>query len=239
MNKSDLKLDWCSYQAAKYAVEKWHYSQSVPAGKSVHIGVWEKGCFIGTVLFSRGASNAIGKPYRVNQSEVVELTRVALTKHGSAVSRILTIAIRMLGKQSPALRLIVSYADPEHGHHGGIYQATNWVYAGRTSPDYVIIDKDGKRWHSRMVSKNGIKKCFGKYKTVIKPSDGKRVNIPGKYRYLYPLDDEMRKQIEPLRKPYPKRISGGSNLSDAPGDHPGEGGSIPTPPLQKTAQSEQ
>lgn len=25
--KPELRLDWCSYQAAKYAVEYWHYSQ--------------------------------------------------------------------------------------------------------------------------------------------------------------------------------------------------------------------
>jgi hypothetical protein len=51
-----------------------------------------------------------------------------------------------------------------------------------------------------------------------------------KYRYLMPLDDAMRKQIEPLRKPYPKRA--GSIGSDAPGLQPGEGGANPTSALQ-------
>lgn len=32
------------------------------------------------------------------------------------------------------------------------------------------------------------------------------VMVPGKYRYLMPLDAEMRKQIAPLAKPYPKRV---------------------------------
>ena len=31
------------------------------------------------------------------------------------------------------------------------------------------------------------------------------VMVPGKYRYLMPLDAEMRKQIAPLAKQYPKR----------------------------------
>ena len=29
-----------------------------------------------------------------------------------------------------------------------------------------------------------------------------------KYKYIYPLDDAMRAQIEPLAKPYPKRGTG-------------------------------
>jgi len=32
-----------------------------------------------------------------------------------------------------------------------------------------------------------------------------KIKGSSKIRYLMPLDDEMRKQIEPLRKPYPKR----------------------------------
>ena len=36
-----LRLDWCSYAAAKYACENWHYSKCLPASKIVKIGVWE------------------------------------------------------------------------------------------------------------------------------------------------------------------------------------------------------
>ena len=31
------------------------------------------------------------------------------------------------------------------------------------------------------------------------------VKVEPKYKYFMPLDDEIRKQIEPLRKPYPRR----------------------------------
>lgn len=112
MSKADLRLDWCSYRAAKWAVEHWHYSKRMPAGKAAIVGVWEFGKFIGCVIFSRGANNHIGNPYGLNQTEVCELTRVALTEHVAPVSRIVGISVRMLKKQSPGLRLIVSYADP-------------------------------------------------------------------------------------------------------------------------------
>ena len=39
--KTILKLDWCSHDAALYAVKHWHYSKSLPCSKTARIGVWE------------------------------------------------------------------------------------------------------------------------------------------------------------------------------------------------------
>ena len=130
MSKVELKLDWCSHEAAKYAVEHWHYSRRMPKSKLVTIGAWENGTFIGVVIFGYGATPEIGKPYGLKQTEICELVRVALNKHESPTSRILSIALKMLRKQSEGLRVIVSFADSEQGHHGGIYQATNWIFTG-------------------------------------------------------------------------------------------------------------
>jgi len=39
----------------------------------------------------------------------------------------------------------------------------------------------------------------------MRPQDGTRIILPGKHKYLMPLDAEMRAKIAPLAKPYPKR----------------------------------
>ena len=83
--KLDLKLDWASFEAAKYACEKWHYSKCMPTGKTVKIGVWEDGKYIGVVIYSYGANNNAAKSFNLEQSQCCELTRVALTKHQSSV----------------------------------------------------------------------------------------------------------------------------------------------------------
>jgi hypothetical protein len=36
--------------------------------------------------------------------------------------------------------------------------------------------------------------------------NAKAVHIPGKHRYLMPLDKKMSDKIAPLAKPYPKRV---------------------------------
>lgn len=220
-SKVDLKLDWCSHAAAKFAVENWHYSGCLPTPPLVRVGVWENGEYIGCVLFGRGASNNLLKPYGLQPTEGAELVRVALNRHQSPVSRIVAVAIRFLRQSNPGLRLIVSHADQNQGHHGGIYQAGNWVYAGTTSPDAAYIDQHGKRWHSRMVSPNGFKMAYGQKRPVPRPQDCRRIPLAGKHRYLMPLDDAMRQQIEPLRQPYPKRVrsadSGTADLQSAGG----------------------
>lgn len=229
--KTSLKLDWATHESAKYACEKWHYSKSMPVPPIVKIGVWENEKFIGVILFSRGASPDLLKPYGLTQFEGCELTRVALTNHKTPVSRIMSIALKFLKQSNKGLRIIVSFADQSKGHHGGIYQATNWIYAGLTSPS-IELWKDGKRWHPRQLSETGFTIQFGQKRKVFKPSECEKIKVPGKHRYLMPLDDEMRRQIEPLRKPYPKRA--GSSDSAAPEFHSGEGGAVPTPALQKT-----
>jgi hypothetical protein len=212
--KPVLKIDWATHEAAKYAVENWHYSESMPAGKLVKVGAWENGKFIGVVLFGRGANNNIGKPYNLDQTAACELVRIALTNHITPVSKIAAIAMRFLKANSPGLRLIISYADPLQGHHGGIYQAGNWVYCGKSSPQAAVIFQ-GKVMHKRTAEEK-----FGGIAGM------KKSAVTSKHKYLMPLDNEMRKQILPLSKPYPKRAS--SETIDTPGIHPGEGGATPT-----------
>ena len=62
-----------------------------------------------------------------------------------------------------------------------------------------------------------------------KPSECEIIRTAGKYRYLMPLDKEMAKQIESLRKPYPKKTRGGSVTVAQPAIQQERGGSIPTP----------
>lgn len=222
---TNLRLDWATHEAAKYACENWHYSKCIPKSKLVKIGVWENSKFIGVVIYGVGATAALLEPYGLKPTEGCELTRVALTKHKTPVSRIISISLSLLKKSNPGLKLVVSFADTKQGHHGGIYQATNWVYCGKTKPcKFPIIN--GKITHPRTLSlmvKSGRVKDRQQFKHVL---------VPGKHRYLYVLDNGIRTKIERLRKPYPKRAVSIDN--DVPANHAGEGGVNPTTALQNT-----
>ncbi len=216
-----LKLDWCSHEAAKYAVEHWHYSRCIPKSKLAKIGVWENEKFVGAVIFGVGATSDLVKRYNLKPFEGCELVRVALTKHKTPVTRILSISFSIIKKTYPNLRLIVSFADPEQGHIGAIYQAGNWLYNGKSQVSDEYIFK-GKRWQGRSFRNS--------FKGMERDPRVQIVKGSSKYRYLMPLDAEMRSRIKPLSKPYPKRAS--SSKVEQPTIQSDEGGAVPTDALQ-------
>lgn len=235
MTKVDLKLDWCSHEAAKYAVEKWHYSHRMPKSKIVTIGAWEDKQFKGVVIFGYGATPEIGKPYKLKQIEIVELVRVALTKHQTPTSKIVAIALKLLKRANPGLRCVVSFADSEQGHHGGIYQATNWFYTG--SEQYHAYKVKGEIVHPRtLYDRYGVGgQSIPWLKEHIDPN-AERLTTAQKHKYVMPLDDAMRKQIEPLAKPYPKRQHADEATESAAGVQPDNGGATPTRSLVKLSE---
>jgi hypothetical protein len=190
MNKKDLKLEWCSYEAAKFAVMRWHYSKAMPASKLAKIGVWEDGKFIGAVIYGMGANNNLSKMFGLRSIEVCELVRVALNKHRAPVTKIVSISLTMIKKRYPGLQVVVSYADPFQGHMGGIYQAGNWFYLGETPPDKFPI-LDGRVAHPRTLSERV--KAGKTTRSAVE-----YVKRPGKHRYAYPLNSIWRGRLEEM-----------------------------------------
>lgn len=225
-SKVNLKVDWATAEAARFACINWHYSKCVPVFKAVRIGVWENDKFIGVVLFGQGATPQIGSPYGLKQTEICELTRVALTSHQTPVSKIISVALRFLRKHCPMLRMVVSFADAGQGHHGGIYQAGNWIYVGGA-------ETHGYRVNGEVVHPKTLHSRYGKGGQSIPwlrnhvDKNAERIIAGFKHRYLMPLDDEARKIVEPMRKEYPKR----AKRQDAD-IHSALGGSVPTGTLQ-------
>lgn len=205
----------CSHEAAKHAVINWHYSKAMPSGKLIKYGVWEDEKFIGVVLYGRGANSHLGKPYNLDQTEICELVRVALYKHKTTVSQIVAKTLSMLKESNPLIRLVVSFADTEQNHKGGIYQAGNWIYLGKSLPadEYWV---NGKRYHGRSLRavRNGHKLKNDGSVNVLEwakkhlDPNAKMIFGSSKHRYVYPLDKSMRRKVTKLSLPYPSAVEG-------------------------------
>lgn len=213
----DVELAYATHDQIRRAMA-WHYSHCLPTGKLVGIGAWEDGRFVGVVLFSRGASPWLGKRWNLKQTELCELTRVALRAHRAPTSSIVAGALRMLRESNPGLRLVISFADPHEGHHGGLYQATNWIYTGQSGRTIECL-VDGRWQHVRgsyhKLRDSGLLEEYraasaamgrdapvGIYATA--QESGHMRITEGKYRYVYPLDRGARRLAERHREPYPK-----------------------------------
>ena len=193
MKSFEIKL--VNSQAANFAVKNWHYSKILPTGKLVKFGIFEKEQFIGVIIFSRGASPFLGNSLELDQTEICELTRVALTNHETPVSQLLAQCLKELKDLNPGLRAVISFADPKEGHKGGIYQAGNWLFTGASNlvVEYFI---DGRWRHTK-----------GVYHHRERPFAPSRIS-PGKFRYIYPLDKQLRRKVAKLALPYPSAVEG-------------------------------
>lgn len=188
---------------AKSAVDWWHYSKTMPSGENHYAGVWEKTRFVGIVIFGRGATPHIGSPWGLDHNEVCELVRVALAKHETPTSRVVAIAVRLLRKKAPDLKLIVSYADMRQNHVGTLYQAGGWIYLGETRQQYIRLH--GKLVHPRTLhslGKNG--QSIASLRKFIDPR-AERVSMPAKHKYVLPLVDDVRIRVARDAKSYPKK----------------------------------
>ncbi len=231
MNRSpSLRLDWCSHEAARHAVLRWHYSRRMPRSKLVRIGVWEDSRFCGAILYGLGATPNLPKPFGLGSTEVAELVRVALApgRH-HPTSKCVAVSLKMLWRHCPGLRLLVSFADSGQGHVGTIYQAGGWLYLGETRQSYLRVR--GELVHPRTL--------YDRYgpggqsipwlREHVDPR-AERVEMAPKLKYVWPLDRKLRGSLEAISLPYPKPAAEATGV--AAGDQPDQGGSIPTRPLQ-------
>jgi hypothetical protein len=235
MTKPGLRLDFCSYPAAQYACRHWHYSRKIPVGKLVKIGVWEDEKFIGAIVFGDGLLGPKSIVYgSVDKFKVAEIVRIALRKHEHPVSRMISIAVKLLLKSCPGIELIVAFADQGENHHGGIYQASNFIYTGTSEIGRLFKHKDtGRILHNRAVSVNGYRSHFGHVRKVPRTDECEIIGGTRKHRYLLPLTPGMKEIALKMQKSCPKRAT--SDTSDTPGVHPGEGRAARTVALQKPA----
>lgn len=193
----------------KYSCLRYHYARRVPQVSEGYSVFTDDGEFCGTVCFGTGACPQIGRPYGLVQGEVLELVRVALNGkqgHGQTSCAVM-MATRQLHRDRPLVRLLVSYADMDQDHAGTIYQATNWVYVG----DSRVGDAMEARINGRTVHNKTIIDKYGSFnleylREHVDPK-AEYIYAKGKHKYLYPLDRRMRKAINRLSLPYPKKAS--------------------------------
>lgn len=171
----------------RFACMFLHYAKTVPSVQ-LAFACYEDGKFVGVVCFGGGANNNLSKKYNLVQGQLMELVRVALINQSDReyqTSKYVALAIKLLHKRKPLVKLLVSYADTNQGHKGSIYQATNWLYMGKSYAESAIDPETGEIKHTRSLhSKYGSIKGF------------KRIKDKPKHIYLYPFDKHMRVELE-------------------------------------------
>lgn len=192
-----MKLTKANSKAIKYACKNFHYSQSVPTVQYAYNIYNDKDEWCGVILFGGGANNNLAKSFDLRNGEVLELERVALNGKQEQTSKAVSIALRLLHKENPIVKLVVSYADHRQKHLGIIYQATNWIYLGMTKTSDFQYFYNGKWTHERTINSKSNKE-------ELKATLQKRQNS-NKFKYVYCFDKELKEKYNEIKKEYPNK----------------------------------
>jgi hypothetical protein len=216
-----MRLEKASYKAIKYACLNFHYAKSVPVNTFGYSVFNKKNEWCGVVLYGTGANNNLAMQYKLKQGNVIELVRMALNGKQESTSKALSISLKLIKKDLPLVKLIISYADKDQNHKGTIYQATNWYYVGtsmmnKKDASYII---DGKRIHGKTISdkckRYGLVKNITNAQKVYKAKEVIEYVTKGKIKYIYPLDKSLIPLCKSLSKPYPKAQEVNQDKRDA------------------------
>jgi hypothetical protein len=163
----ELCITPCDRKDVSAFIEENHYSKSINGVKSNYcFTVTHEERQVGAVLFGQMSTTA-WKKFGDTESEVLELRRLVLLDDclRNSESRVIGYTLRWLKKNSPEVKVVVSYADPNHGHSGVIYKASNFTLAGMSGADKAFKDVDtGRVYHSRALRT----KYKGEYKPFVK-----------------------------------------------------------------------
>ena len=144
---------------------------------------------------------------------ILELTRLFIhDDYGKNIeSYSISQSFKWLKKYDENVKVLISYADPDRLHLGGIYKATNWLYQGaglNLMPNHSVSLVKPYEWiHSRTVSATWGSHNVEKLKAGIGHTFWRRKE-PEKHRYIYFIGNkkENKKYMKNLKyesKPYP------------------------------------
>lgn len=202
--KEDPEIRRVPNKVAKEFLGKHHYLRDSIALNAQSYAFFEGSEITALVSFTTLASSAKARDTVLPgySKNVMELSRLALAPECSlTATQVVSRGIKYWlqdrnAREMTPIYALVSYADPDQGHHGGIYQAGSWIYVGKTRSYTFYKDETGKIRHPR---NNGV--------NITKAEALSRGWTPyksqKKYKYLKPLNKRARK-IMGAGLPFPK-----------------------------------
>jgi hypothetical protein len=172
-------------------IETHHYSGSINGCiTDFCFGLYDAGVLIGAAFFGRMAMAGQYKRFADTPSKVIELRRLCCVDNTPKNTESFFIGkmLRWLGKNTE-IETVVSYADEEYGHGGGIYRASNFDYWGKTAGASVIVWQ-GKKYHDKAIrtKHKGVLKPFAvTLREALDKGEAQYKKTAGKHTYVYDL----------------------------------------------------
>lgn len=202
-------------------IKKHHYSGKAVNNSNLHFGVFYRGSLHGVMSFGPplDKSKVIGLVDGTAWNGMIELNRMAFddTLPRNSESRAISIAMRMIRKNAPQVKWVLSFADGCSCGDGTIYRASGFVLTGIKENKNLCLLPDGDKVHKMTLESSptaprrelggrsyydvtGGRYAFRRY---VEAAGGEI--LPGyQLRYIYFIDPESRKRLTVPEIPFSK-----------------------------------
>lgn len=139
-------------------IKKHHYSGKVVNNSSLHFGAFLDGTLHGVMSFgpSLDKSKILGLVKGTGWNEFIELNRMAFDEYlpRNSESRCISQAIRLIKKNAPHIKWIISFADGCSCGDGTIYRASGFVLTGIKENKNLCQLPNGMKIHKMTLESN-------------------------------------------------------------------------------------
>lgn len=143
----DIVVKVIDSKTANAFIKRWHYSGKVVPNSQLHFGVFLGGLLHGVMQFgpSTDKSKIIGLVSGTEWNGFTELNRLAFDPFlpKNSESRAIAVALRIIKKQNPHIKWVISFADGTQCGDGTIYRAVGFVLTQVKKNTGMRVDEAG------------------------------------------------------------------------------------------------
>ena len=190
-------------------VKKHHYSGKIVPNSVLHFGAFLDGKLHG--VLSYGNSMDKRKTMQLVEgtgwNEFLELNRMAFDDYlpRNSESYCIGKTLRMIKKQAPHIKWVISFADGTQCGDGTIYRASNFILTGIKKNTQIIELNDGRRIAKKTLDNEIYPKIDGRYYSNVLLERGEGRFVDGyQLRYIYFLDKGSRLKLTVPEIPFSK-----------------------------------
>ena len=202
-------------------VRKHHYSGKVVPNSKVHFGAFLDGKLHGVMSYgaSMDKSKIVGLVADTKWNEFIELNRMAFDDYlpRNAESHCIAKSIKLIKKNAPHIKWIISFADACSCGDGTIYRASNFVLTGITVNKNMIMLPSGEKVHRLALNAHADaprpelggmttgQLCGGSFNTKkYLEATGGKILEGYNLRYIYFIDKSYRAKLTVPEIPFSK-----------------------------------
>lgn len=187
----EIKVKVIPSKLANDFVRKNHYSGKVVPNSTLHFGCFLNGFLHGVMSFgpSINKKGTINLVAGTGWNDFIELNRMAFDEvlPKNSESRCIAIALRLIKKNAPHIKWVISFADGTQCGDGAIYRASGFKLVGIAENKAIRINpKTGEKIHTIQA-----------FHLKIKPSVFRSWEATKGYmlKYIYFIDRQVEKDL--------------------------------------------